>query len=426
MDEFIVSRDLRFLQLGNRIVDITTGIHTDVDSPNPFFVCEMYKTQFLFTHKHNLMESTDLFKKMKELIYPMMGGNDNFIMEFEVRYGQSLIFESEDKLRTEQLISESWDFIKNKIHEQNPIIIEGLWDDIKSGASKAWDKTKEVAGKAWEGIKDAGKWILNKGLPWFFDKLEAFLMHPVGIAIDAALTAIGIGKVATAILWGALLIWKIYKIISGQSDRKSVWTYVDLLVCLIGVVFSGAAKATLSAFKTAGGAITKVPASILKTISNVLGKGARGIFNIMIKPIEWLASIFGSGASKMIQTFKSNFNGIFDDIAKMFAKPAADATKPGFISQVKTGVKTDIINPFKAASGKQIANAAGKGAVMGTAFYGTEKGIHRGVDWYVKNRSEEQQKQVAQVAQSIDDETIVSSVDNDPELMAALEKMKQA
>lgn len=427
--------------MGNRIVDITTGIHTDVESPNPIFVCEMFKTQFLFSHRENLFESTDLFKKMKELIYPMMGENSNHIMEFEVRYGQNLIFESEDRLRTEQLISESWEFVKNKIYESNPIIIqEGLWDDFKSGAGKLWDKTKEVAGKAWDktkevagkafqGLKDAGSWILNKGLPWFFDKLEAILLHPVGIAVDAALTAIGVGKVAGAVLWGALLIWKVYKLISGKSDAKSIWTYIDLLVCVIGIAFSGAAKATLTAFKTAGGAIAKIPVTIMKTVTNVLGKGARGIFNLMIKPIEWLGSIFGAGASKMIQAFKSRFNGIFDDITRMFTKPstatAATVKQPGLLKQVQAGIKSDITKPWQAATKAQKMAAARRGAIVGGTMYGIGQGIHMGMDAYAKNRTEKQQQQLAQVANSIDDQTIISSIDNDPSIAAALAQMKQ-
>lgn len=427
MDEFIVSKDLRFLQMGNRIVDITTGIHTDVDSPNPIFVCEMFKTQFLFSHRQNLFESTNLFKKMKELIYPMMGGNSNYIMEFEVRYGQNLIFESEDTLRTEQLISESWEFVKNKIYESNPIIIqEGLWDDIKSGAGKVWDKTKEVAGKAFQGLKDAGSWILNKGLPWFFDKLESFLMHPVGIAIDVALTAIGVGKVATAILWGALLIWKVYKLLSGKSDAKSVWTYIDLLVCVVGVAFSGAAKALSTGFKAAGGAIAKLPKALLQTVGNVFGKGAKGIFNLMMKPIEWLGSAFGSGASKMIQSFKSGFNGIFDDMAKMFAGPATKAAGgPSLASRAKSALKADIVTPWRAASTSQKLAAAGKGATYGLAFKGAEVGIHNAVDAYVSSRNKEQEAQMAKVAQSMDDNTIVTAIDGDPELEAALAQMRQ-
>ena len=133
------------------------------------------------------------------------------------------------------------------------------------------------------------------------------------------------------------------------------------------------------AFKAAGGAIAKIPVSIMKTVTNVLGKGARGIFNLMIKPIEWLGSIFGAGASKMIQAFKSRFNGIFDDITRMFTKPstAASATvkKPGLIKQVQAGIKSDITKPWQAATKAQKMAAARKGAVTGGVVYGLTKGI---------------------------------------------------
>ena len=52
------------------------------------------------------------------------------------RYGNNLIFESEDKFRIEQLISESWDFVKNKIQSfahtelNNSAILEAI--DVKA------------------------------------------------------------------------------------------------------------------------------------------------------------------------------------------------------------------------------------------------------------------------------------------------------
>ena len=160
MENFNITGDGRYLQMMGKIVDLHTNFSTDIDSPNPIFVCEMYKNQFTLAHREGLFESTDLFKKMKELLYPMMGQNTSYIMEYEVRYGSKLIFESEDKLRTEQLISESWDFVKSKIYDQT-IVIEGAWEDFKSGATN-------LANKAIDATKQAASWAINKGLPWFF------------------------------------------------------------------------------------------------------------------------------------------------------------------------------------------------------------------------------------------------------------------
>jgi hypothetical protein len=396
MENFNITGDGRYVQMLGRIVDLHTDISTDIDSPNPIFVCEMYKNQFAFAYKENLFESTDLFKKMKQLIYPMMGNNSGYIMEYEVRYGNNLIFESEDKFRTEQIILESWDFVKNKLYEQCPIIIEGYWDDFKSGvgkawdktkevAGKAWDKTKEVAGKAWEGIKDAGTWIINKGLPWFFQTLEDFLMSPVGIGLDVALTAIGVGKVATGVLWGAILVWKIYKLVTGKSDAKSWLTYVDIAICIVGIGFSGAAKGLRVAVNAAGKNAAKLGAKVLGPILNVISKGAKGAMNLMVKPLEWLAKSLGPKATNLITTFKNSFNRVFDDMSKAISGIANSQTQ-SVGSVIKKGITQDIITPGAAAlAGKgpvSIAAAARKGALAGTAFYGAQKGLEKANEKY--------------------------------------------
>jgi hypothetical protein len=386
MENFNITGDGRYVQMLGRIIDLHTDISTDIDSPNPIFVCEMYKNQFAFAYKENLFESTDLFKKMKQLIYPMMGNNSGYIMEYEVRYGNNLIFESEDKYRTEQIILESWDFVKNKLYEQCPMIIEDYtWNDFKSGVGKAWDKTKEVAGKAWEGIKDAGAWILKKGLPWFFQKLEDFLISPVGIGLDIALTAIGVGKVATGVLWGAILVWKIYQLVSGQLDATSIWTYLDIAVCVLGVGFSGAAKAARVTLKAAGKNVAKLGAKFFGPILNVIGKGARWLIGVMLKPLEWLAKALGPNATKLIQTFKGKIDNIFTKMSEAITK-AAGSNAPSVGSVVKQQIKRDIVVPgLKAVKGRgpvSIATAAKKGATAGLAFAGGTALLNKGVEAY--------------------------------------------
>jgi hypothetical protein len=386
MENFNITGDGRYVQMLGRIVDLHTDISTDIDSPNPIFVCEMYKNQFAFAYKENLFESTDLFKKMKQLIYPMMGNDSRYIMEYEVRYGNNLIFESEDKFRTEQIILESWDFVKNKLYEQYPMIIqEYSWNEFKSDVGNTWNKTKEVAGKAWEGIKDAGAWILKKGLPWFFQKLEDFLISPVGIGLDIALTAIGVGKVATGVLWGAILVWKIYQLVSGQLDATSIFTYLDIAVCVLGVGFSGAAKAARVTLKAAGSNVAKLGAKFFGPILNVIGKGARWLIGVMVKPLEWIAKALGPGATKLIQTFKGRIDGIFTRMSEAITK-AAGSNAPSVGSVVKQQIKRDIVVPgLKAIKGRgpvSIATAAKKGATAGLAFAGGTALLNKGVEAY--------------------------------------------
>jgi len=219
MEDLLFTRDGRYVSGLNRIIDVETGLYTDINNPNPFFICEMFKNQSIFIYRHSIMESTQLFSNIRKLLYRLMESDMNIIMEYEIKFGRNLIIESINSLSTEQVITDSWEFVKNKISQKYPTLAEGFFGDL-------WDKTKEVAGKAWQGIKDAGAWVLNKGLPWIMEKIEHFMMSPVGIGLDVALTALGIGKLATGIVWGILFVWKVYQLLSGKTDSKSVWTYI--------------------------------------------------------------------------------------------------------------------------------------------------------------------------------------------------------
>ncbi len=57
---FDVSKDRRYLQLENMVVDLETGIKFTLDSAHPAFICEMFKNQFTYSYKHKLIENNEL------------------------------------------------------------------------------------------------------------------------------------------------------------------------------------------------------------------------------------------------------------------------------------------------------------------------------------------------------------------------------
>lgn len=408
-----ITKDGRFVQMFNKIVDLETGLYTDMESPNPIFICEMFRTQFSLSYKHSLIESTDLFSKMRKLIYPLLENNPNTIMEYEMKYGQSLLVESSFSIGTLQIIDEAWDFVKEKLFEQYPLLVEGLWDDIKSGASKAWDKTKEVAGKAWDKVKEAGTWVLTKGLPWFMEKLEHFMLSPVGIGLDIALTAIGVGKLATGIIWGILAIWKIYQLMSGKIS--GVWAYVDIAVCFVGLIFSGAAKALRTAFKSVGGNIAKMSPKFLTPLIEMFAGGASKILGLLAKPFEWLASIFGTKAVEMVSTAKRSVGKVFTDMKATFSPglQKAAATNPSLKSVISKGIKQDITNPLRKVTSTMARKGAIKGAAVGGAFYGLNKGIEYGGEKYKNYASNKSSQEMGKLASSVSDDVIKQGVEDD-------------
>ena len=413
MVEPIITKDGRFVQMFNKIVDLETGLYTDIESPNPIFICEMFRTQFSLSYKHSLIESTDLFSKMRKLIYPLLENNANTIMEYEMKYGQSLLVESSFSVDTIQIIDEAWEFVKQKLFEQYPLLVEGLWDDIKSGASKAWNKTKEVAGAAWDKVKEAGTWVLTKGLPWFMEKLEKFMLSPVGIGLDVALTAIGVGKLATGIIWGILAIWKIYQLMSGKIS--GVWAYVDIAVCFVGLIFSGAAKSLRTAFTSVGGDIAKMSPKFLAPLMEMLAGGASKILGLLAKPFEWLASIFGAKATELVSTAKRSLGKVFTDMKATFSPglQKAAASNPSLKSVISKGIKQDITNPLKNVTSTMARKGAVKGLKTGGAFYGLNKGIEYGTGKYQNYAANKANKEIGTVASAVPDEVIKKGVEDD-------------
>jgi hypothetical protein len=420
MEDLLISNGGRYIATSESIVDTNTGLRTDINNPNPLFVCEMFKNEFSFSYKYSLIESKDLFGKMRKLIYHLLESDSKMIMEYEVKFGQNMIFESKKSIFTEHRIEESWDYIKNLLIKQNPILAEGWFSDavssVKNVASSAWNKTKEIAGDVWDKVKQAGAWVISKGLPWVMKKIEDFMMSPVGIGLDVALTALGIGKLATGIIWGILLIWKVYQLIDGQIPADSVWSYIDIAVCLAGVVFSGAAKGLKTAFKAVGGNVAKVGGKFLEPIISVLSKGLGGIMNLLIKPLEWIAKIFGPKASAMISTFKGKIGTILEKMKTIFgpaATKAGVAGSEGLGTVIKKGLKQDFVKPFKDITSKSLRKSATKGLAVGGGMVLATKGIEKGVGMYAEKQKSKSEEAMKSLASAVPDDTIKQGIEGD-------------
>lgn len=376
MEDLLITKDGRYIVGFDKIIDTHTNFCTESNNPNPIFVCEMFKNQSLLTYRHSLLETKDLFSKMRKLMYGYM--DQNMIFEHEMKFGHNLINESTSSYSTEKLISESWDHLKNKLIKKYNLVVE----DEQGFLSSMWNGAKNVASAVVDKVKEAGAWVVSKGIPWFMESLEKFMMSPVGIGLDVALTAIGVGKIATGILWGVLLCWKIYGYFSGKLDKSSVWTYIDIAVCLAGIVFSGAAKGLKAAFTSVGGKIGKVGGKILEPIMSVLGKGAQGIINLLSKPFEWLAKIFGSKVESLVSTVKSGISNIVKKLSEIFT-PAAKNLSVGtqgsktFGQVVKSGLKQDFLTPLKNVTGASARKAAVKGLAWGGGTDLAMKGVEK-------------------------------------------------
>jgi hypothetical protein len=362
---FNISTDRKYIQIENIILNTETGLKTNILNPNITILCEILKDQILFSYKNKLFERTDLFSLMKKLVYPLIKHDINLLQEYEIKYSMNLIYEDINTFNnhTYKLINESFDF-------------------IKKGISTVGDK-----------LKQAGNFILNKGLPVFFKKLEEILLNPIAIGIDVALSTLGIGKVAGSILWGSLGIWKIYELSTGKIEN-SIWSYLDIAVCFIGLIFTGAAvNGIKSVIKGAGrdiGVLLKSPA--IKPIIKLLGKGFSFILNALVKPIEWLVKkVGGPKIQEIINLAKSKLKNVFDKLNSLFNPASGQKGIKGTVSQ---GFKSDITKPGQDALKNKSAlkSAAIKGAKWGAGTYGAIKGVEYGVNYLNKNKNKNNQE----------------------------------
>jgi len=307
---------------------------------------------------------------MRGFVYSFLGNNPDMIMEYEIKVGKSLIVESSYSDDTIRQIDESWDFVREKLLIQFPLLVEGLWDWVSEKGSQAMD---------W--VKKQGQDILKGGISVFFDKLREFLYSPVGIGLDVALSSIGVGKIASMVIWGAMLIWEIY---IASTEGLSLWNGLNILFASIGVLVPALAKSAkleVGAVKNAEQlAKTSVGGKLLSTLKGSLSKVMDGIK----QGAEWLGGVFGptvkgwvssavNGAESMIKkvieilTPKSSLTG-----QKVTTAMAGKALQKG----VKTTLlNTGIIKGIESETGqnaiKYVANQYNKVTGKNTPNYAT-------------------------------------------------------
>lgn len=389
----LISKNKKWLYMSDTLVSLDKGFSYDINNIHPSVVCDFLKEQTLFEYNLGTNDNLEILSKIKKLVYPLIDFNSEIVLEYEIKYGMKLISEitNDSFFSLETLISESWDFVKNKLTEIYPDFTKKfLNEQEKNVFQRTWDQTKKIAGSTISSLKQATSYVLNQGLPWFFEKLEKFLINPATIAADVALSTLGIGKVASAILWGSLGIWKLYQLSSGKIPNN--WfSYFDIASCFLGLMLTGAVVKPIMNFLKANrgnklSIIMKSP--IMAPLLKLTSIGASGIKKLILQPIKWLTDTFGlKSISGVVQRAQNSI----DD----FVKRLNDYTK-GTTGKIKGAINRDITNPVRQLSntpGQTIAAAGLKGVQFGAGV----GAISAGIDRYAQYKDEKQKQQQQQL-----------------------------
>ena len=314
--DFYISKNGRYIMIENMIYDKALDRHAnineisfsdliDIVGQNVAFLAQDIKTE--------LKEISSFTRKNAYHVFECFTETDkrlSLMMEYEVKFGSSLLTES--ITNPTKIIVETWEWIKEQViileQTYNPFN-KSFWSksNAKQIGSNVVSGAKAVGNAVVSGAKAVGnailhpidtikkgyEWVKNSSFPTIMKTIRGFLYGGVGVALQIFLQFTGVGNVAVAIVWGAMLCYDLYKVFSGKE-----WEWTDILFDVLGIISGGAVKALQVAMKAVG--ITKgmsMAKGVQKLAANPstkgfmakIGKGISTVFGWIKKAGTWLA-----------------------------------------------------------------------------------------------------------------------------------------
>jgi len=394
-------------------------------------ILKEHKELFYKLNKISLVEYSNSSRKfLYELVEIFQPENSvTIIKEWEENFGSKLLLinESVDKLLIESRINESWDSIKN-------MLIEGDWYnplswDWKGGVERAGKWVGNQVKGAVDWTKEQGKQIQQKGLlGWAGDKvtsvwnsvksavakaykcltnnfveclmegIRSAAFSAVGMGAMTAITFIpGVGQIADFVVFGALLIWDVYKMFSGKyNSGEYQWSYADIIVdavCLLLPALGAGVKAVFKGARTVEeiAVISAKEGGVAAKAVKLLKGGLSKILSYIGRAAEWIGEKLGLTWLKNMGTKAQSF------MTKTVEQLGGAEAKPSLVSKLKTNAATKInnaaeggrqfIKDFKftkpipviaKASGKTIMITAGLCAALGLDGWSCQHKIENG------------------------------------------------
>ena len=261
------------------------------------------------------------------------------IKEWENIFGGDLLLinESVDRLIIESRITESWESFKVLLEQwYNPADwARGLGKGIKNaydygnekfqkftkwGASQInqiqqkgiWNYAKEKGAALWDtvknAVKSAYKCLRNNFVECLMEGIRDVVMSAGGIAVLTGISMIpAIGQIPTVIIFGALLLWDLYKMASGKYEsggpenyQWDVWDIVidaiSLLLPALGKVVKGLGGNIKTFAQFGKQAISK--GGVLLKVFNAIKGGLVQLGGYIAKAATWLGEKLGMTSMK--------------------------------------------------------------------------------------------------------------------------------
>lgn len=269
----------------------------------------------------------------------------SLIKEWEEQFGSKLLLinESVDKLIVESRINESWESIKTLLEAwydptswdwKGGVERAGKWvkDQAKGVADWTKDQAKQIKQKgvmSWAGDKVSSVWnsvknavskawkcLSNNFVECLMEGIRTAAFSAVGMGVMTAVTFIpGVGQIADFIVFGALLIWDVYKMFSGKYESGEYqWSFADIIVdavCLLLPALGAGLKVALKGVRGVGEmavlAAKEGKGGIVSKAISLLKGGLSKILSYIGRASEWIGEKLGLTWLKNMGTKAQSF-----------------------------------------------------------------------------------------------------------------------
>jgi hypothetical protein len=328
---FYISKNGRYIMTESIVYDFAHDRHAHIDEISFSDLIDIigenveYMVQNL---KSDLREMSSFTRKSAYNVFEYFESDKklSLMMEYEVKFGTSLLNES--VANPHKVIKETWDWVKEqtKILEQtyNPFNKEfyttsnwkkagqNVVNDVKSTAKSVGNAILHPIDTAKKGID----WVKKNGIGGVMEYIREFLYSGKGLAVQIFAQMTGVGNLAVGVVWGAMLLWDLYKVFSGKQ-----WDWLHIVFDVLGIISGGLVgglKTAMSGVKIARGGgvqgmktgltqMAEAPAT-RKYMSTIANKGS-WILNQLKAAGNWLYKWTGlkwiSGVINKFESFLS-------------------------------------------------------------------------------------------------------------------------
>jgi hypothetical protein len=146
--------------------------------------------------------------------------------------------------------------------------------------------------------------------------IRAASFSAVGMGVMTAVTFIpGVGQIADFLVFGSLLIWDVYKMMSGKYESGQYqWSFADIIidaVCLLLPALGAGLKSALKGVRGAGEmaalAAKEGKGGIVSKAINLLKGGISKIMSYIGRAAEWMGEKLGLTSLKNMGTKAQSF-----------------------------------------------------------------------------------------------------------------------